>query len=173
MRPGKKAIFDEVRGNLDSAGFTILADYRGMSVEQMSDLRRRLCKLDGRLQVVKNSMFSKVAEDLGWTVHDNCLHDPTVMVTGAEDVVLVAKLLKDFVKETGLPLIKGGVLAKRAISGDEVNAMADMPSRDSMLAMFVGTVAAPMTQMVGVLNQKVLTLLYVLKEAADKKSGEE
>ncbi len=60
----------------------------------------------------------------------------------------------------------------KPISGDEVNAMADMPSREIMLGMFVGTVAAPMSQLVGVLNQKALTLLYVLKAVADKKSEE-
>lgn len=173
MRPGKKAIFDEVRRDLDSAGFVILADYRGMNVESMSDLRGRLCKLDGRLQVVKNSIFSRVADDLGWDIHDNCMDGPTMMVTGQGDVVLTAKELKSFVKETGMPALKGGVLGARAVSADEVNAMADMPSRETMLGMFVGTVAAPMTQMVGVLNQKVLTLLYVLKAVADKKSGEE
>jgi len=172
MRPEKKAIAEEVRGRLESAGFAIMVDYRGLSVEQISDLRGRLREANARLQVVGNVFLSRAAADLGRELHDGILDGPTAMVSGDSDVTVVAKVLKDFAKGSDLPVVKGGLLGKKAFSAADVDVMASLPSREVMLARLVGTVAAPMTQLVGVMNQKLCSLLYVLKAIADKESGE-
>ena len=67
--------------------------------------------------------------------------------------------------------IKGGLMGTQVVSSTEIDALADLPSREVLLGRLLGTLAAPMTQLVGVLNQKVLSLLYVLKAIEDKKSG--
>jgi large subunit ribosomal protein L10 len=172
MRPEKESILAEVRGNVEAADFTILADYRGLTVEQMAALRGRMRENGTRVQVVKNALLRRAAADLGRPVNESSLEGPVCMIWGEGDVTAVAKALKKFAAEFELPVVKGGILGERALSAEDVKAMADMPSREIMLGMFVGTVAAPMTQLAGVMTQKLLSILYVLKAAAEKESGE-
>lgn len=172
MRSEKVSIVNELRDKIDAADFTILTDYLGLTVEQITELRSRLNGVKSRAQVVKNTALSKAVAALGCDSVDDMLNGSTAIITGSGDVTNVAKLLKDFARDHKRPVVKGGLLGGRQISGDDVLVMASLPSRESLLGTFVGTVAAPMTQLVGVMNQKVLTLLYVLQAAADKKNGE-
>lgn len=171
MRPEKEAIFNEYSNSLESADYVIMADCRGMTMEQFDELRAKLRDDNGKLQIVRNRIYAKVVESLGKSVGDECLIGPTATISGSGDVTVIAKSLKKYAAQAGLPTVKGGILGDKALSAVEVGALASMPAREIMLGMFVGTVAAPMTQFVGVMNQKLLTLLYVLKAAADKKNG--
>lgn len=172
MRPEKEAILREYSNNLDSADYVIMADCRGMTMEQFDELRAKLRDNNGKLQIVRNRIYAKAAKDLGKTINDECLVGPTAAISGIGDVTVIAKSIKNFAIQTRLPVVKGGLLGNRALTAVDVNALANMPSREIVLGKFVGTVAAPMTQLVGVVNQKLLTLLYVLKAVADKKNGE-
>ena len=86
-------------------------------------------------------------------------------------MVQAAKTLSDFIKQHQLPTVKMGVLRGAILSKEDVETLAKLPSREQLLGTLVGTVAAPLTQMVGVLNQKVSSLLYVLKAIEEKKSA--
>ncbi len=172
MRPEKEAILKEYSDSLDSADYVIMADCRGMTMEQFDELRTKLRGDNGKLQIVRNRIYAKAAEGLGKSINDDCLIGPTATISGSGDVTVVAKSIKTYALQNRLPVIKGGLLGERSLSAADVEALASMPSREIMLGMFVGTVAAPMTQLVGVVNQKLLTLLYVLKAVADKKNGE-
>jgi large subunit ribosomal protein L10 len=170
-RPEKKAIIDEVRTRMEEAGFVILADCRGMSVETMGDLRGRLISQSSTLVVAKNSYIGRASEDVGWTEVEQFLDGPTALITGTGELSDVAKTLKEFAKETSLPSVKGGRLGDQTLSADDVKEIADIPSREVMYSILAGTLAAPMTQVVGVMQQKVLSLLYVLKAVEEKKSN--
>ena len=172
MRPEKKAIENEYRGALQDADFAILADCRGMTMEALSGLRGKLRERDVRLQVVRNRVFGKAAIELGIDLGGELLVGPTALVSGSGDVTAVAKALRDYAKAAKLPVMKGGVLDGKAMSQADVKALSELPSREQMLGMFVGTVAAPMTQLVGVMNAKVSSLVYALQAVIDKKSGE-
>jgi len=169
MRPEKTAMLKEVQGHLESSGFAILVDYRGLTVEEFTALRGQLREQGSRVQVVRNAFFRRAATDLGRPVEANALEGPTAMIWGDGDVTQVAKTLKTFAKQFQRPVVKGGLLGARALSSADVEEMAGMPSREVMLGRFVGTVAAPMTQLVGVMNQKLLSLLYALQAAAEKR----
>jgi large subunit ribosomal protein L10 len=170
MRPEKTAFVNQIREELEGSEFVILADYLGLSVAQSEELRNRLAGVEGKLRIIKNSMLLRVAGDLNYDVGDE-LSGPTAMVFGTGDVVQTAKVIKDFVKENKLPEIKLGNLHGKRISAADVNALADMPSLDVMRGKLVGTIAAPMTQLVGVFQQKVASLVYVLKAVQDKKEN--
>lgn len=172
MRPEKKAIVEEIRGKLADAGYVILADCRGMTVEQMKDLRGQLKGADAALKVVPNALFGIAAKELGWTGLDPFLQGPTAMLVGAGDVTKVAKLLRTYVKTANLPVVKGGRLGAQILYPRDVEAMAVLPSREVLLSQVVGTIAAPMTGLVGVMNQKISSLLYALNAVADKKASE-
>jgi large subunit ribosomal protein L10 len=171
MRLEKTAIVDEVRGAIDGSEFVILTGCRGLKVQEISDLRARLRGQRARLMVVKNTFLKFASEQLGRGGMDSELVGPTAMITGEGEVTEIAKLLKAFAKEHDKLEIKGGLLGKQVLSAGDVQEMAVIPPREIMLSRLVGTIAAPMTQLVGVMNQKVLSLLYVLKAVQEKKDG--
>jgi len=170
MRPEKEAIIDEVRAKLEASGYLLLADYMGLDADAVGVLRTDLRAQDSEVHVVKNTFLGKAAATLGWTGLDPVLQGPTAMVTGSGDVAQVAKVLAKYAKDNKKEL-KGGCLDGTILTAEDIKALADLPSREAMLSMVVGTIAAPMTQLVGVFNQKVLSLLYVLKAVEEKKAG--
>ncbi len=171
MRPEKKTMVDEIRQKAEGKGFVLLADYTGLNVDKTADLRQRLRSVDAQYTVVKNRLFRQVTGELGLTDLESGLKGPTAMIVGDGDVVETAKVLKTFIKDNKLPVIKLGAFGGRALAAADVEALASMPPRAEMLGKMVGTIAAPLTQLVGVMNQKVCSLLYVLQAVKDKKEN--
>lgn len=169
MRAEKKSMASEIRTKVEQAGFVILADHKGLNVAKTSELKRRLRGVNAGMQVVKNRMLGHVAREIGLTALDVKLSGPSAMVFG-KDAVAAAKVLRDFIKENEKPVIKSGSLGSQSLSAQDIAALAALPSREELLAKFVGTLAAPMSQMVGVLNAKLSSLLYVLKAIEEKKA---
>lgn len=171
MRLEKQAIVRDIQGQLAESEFVFLADCRGLNVEQFTSLRRSLRDSKSRVTVVRNSAFGKAAEASGWGDVSQFLDGPTAMILGKGDAVETARIVNKFVRQNTLPVLKGGRLGASMLSAKDVEAMADLPSREILLGRAVGTIAAPLSQLVGVMNQKVLTLLYALKAITDKKQG--
>jgi large subunit ribosomal protein L10 len=169
IRPEKKAAYDEIRQKLSGSVFVILADYKGLTVAKTTELKKRLRGAKASIQVVKNRVFGHVAKDIGMGALEDKLSGPSAMVYGQGDVVQAAKVLKDFVKEHELPVVKIGTLQGVILTAADVAQLASLPSREVLLSKFVGTLAAPLSNLVGVLNQKAASLVYVLQAAADKK----
>jgi len=169
MRPEKEAILKEIREKVETSEFLLLADYRGMTVEQFSALRVALRASGARLQVVKNRLLRVVVRDRGWSALEPFLAQPTAMAVGS-NVVDAAKAIKKFrAEQKNRPDMKAGMMGSRFLTVDEIERLADLPPREVLLGQVVGTIAAPMTRLVGVFNQKVCSLLYVLKAAEEKK----
>jgi len=170
MRPEKIAFINQIRSEVESSSFVILTDVRGLGVAKTEALRNQLADIDSRLRIVKNTMFKQVADELEFDGIQDVLTGPTAMVFGSGDVVVTAKILKEFAKESAnLPKVKAAHLDGKTISSADVNALADLPSKEIMQGQLVATIAAPMTGLVGVFQQKVSTLVYVLTAAITKK----
>jgi len=169
-RPEKIAIRREIRARMETSGYVILTDCRGLNVAGMTELRRKLRGQRSRLMVVPNSFLTLAGKDLGWDDVSPLLDGPTAMVTGEGDVSQVAKLLREFSKVTSKTRLKGGRFEGQTLSSTDVESLADLPPREVLYAHLVGTLAAPMSQLVGVLQQKVTSVVYVLKAVADKKA---
>lgn len=172
MRPEKESIISELRTKMSDAVFVIIADYQGLSVEKTDQLRQRLLKADAKIQVVKNRVLGHIAESAGLGGMRDKLTGPSAMVYGKGDVSQVAKILKDFIKENEKPVVKVGALEGVVLTAADVEQLASLPSREQLLSMMVGTLAAPMSRLVGVFQQKAASLLYVLQAAADKKGNQ-
>jgi len=172
MRPEKESIISELRTKMSDAVFVIIADYQGLSVEKTDQLRQRLLKADAKIQVVKNRVLGHIAESAGLGGMRDKLTGPSAMVYGKGDVSQVAKILKDFIKENEKPVVKVGALEGVVLTAADVEQLASLPSREQLLSMMVGTLAAPMSRLVGVFQQKPASLLYVLQAAADKKGNQ-
>lgn len=170
MRAEKVAMLNEVRTKLSGSSFFFLANYQGLTVSKTDDLRKRLRAQKASMQVVQNKHFLMAVKELGYPEIDaKTLRGPSAMIFGQGDVVAVAKVLKDFIKENEKPILKVGGLQGQLLSRADVESLAALPSREVLLGQVVGTIAAPMTRLVGALQQKVASVLYVLKAYADKK----
>lgn len=171
MRPEKISIVAEIRAQLDGAKFAVLMDYRGLTVEQLYELRGRLRESDSSLFVVKNSFLKIAGDNLKLEEISGFLGTPTAVVAGRGDIAQTTKILTAFAGEHNLPILKGGLLGDQVLSAEDFEEIAKIPPRAVLLSQVVGTIASPMSGLVGVLNQKLCSLLYVLKAAAEKKGG--
>jgi len=163
-------MLSEIRGRVQSSGYVILVDFGSMDVSTTQELRKRLRGVDAEFHVVKNRLFQHLASEIGVESLKQGLNGRTAVVTGNGEVTEVAKMLKAFVKEKSTAKPKLGALDGALLTDKDLENLADLPSKDVMRAILLGTLAAPMSQAVGVLNQKLCTLLYVLKAVETKKS---
>ena len=170
MRPEKQAIFEEINSRINESSFMIVAEYRGLKVEQFSDLRRQLRKTGARVQVVKNRFLRLMTREKGWAGLEPSLKGQSAIVTGT-DMVQAAKTIKKFNSANGLPVVKAGVMGDLVLTDAQIDQLAELPPREVLLAQVVGTVAAPLSRLVGVLKQKVTTIVLVVKAIEEKKNA--
>ena len=165
----KSELMTEYAGQLEQSQGLILADYRGLSVKEISNLRSTVRPMGARFQVVKNRLMKRVLEEAGISVPDDWLIGPTAISFCHEDVPPVAKALTDAAKDLENILhIKGGVLEGAIIDVDGVKALANLPPREVLLAQVLGTINAPATQVTGVVASGIRQVLNVLQAYADK-----
>lgn len=169
MRAEKQSMIAEVEKRLKAATCVYMVDCRGMKSEGLTNLRIRVRQAGGRLQVAKNSMVKVAAKGVGMIDVSPVLDGPTAMVVGQGDAVVLAKALTDFAKENSAPVIKGGVLGARLLGVKDVQSIAELPSREVLIGKTVSCLAAPLQNLVGVMHQKVASLLYALKAVGEQK----
>ena len=164
IRPEKESIAAELGERVSGALYMILADYTGMDMPQTIELKNNLRDREATFSVVNNRMLKRTLEGEA----ADLLKGQTAMIYGEGDVVEVAKIIRKFTKENKKPAIKGGYLEGKLISGEEVSELALLPAKEVLQAMLLGTLQAPCTQLVGVMNQKVASLVYVLDAVKTK-----
>ena len=148
---------------LRKAKVALLTDYRGLTVTQLQDLRGRLRNGDVEYRVVKNTLARRAAEAAGVPALQAELEGPVAIAFGYDDLSLPSKLINEFVRTTRLKLdVKGGLVEGRVFSPDQVKQLADLPSRETLLAQLLGTLQSPVAQLVGIMQTPVQQLLGVL-----------
>ena len=168
IRPEKKSISAELDGRISGALYMILADYAGMDMPKTTELKQQLREKDAAFNVVNNRMLNRILDGRA----TDLLKGQTAMIYGAGDVVEVAKVIRKFTVANQMPVVKGGYLEGKAISGAEVTELAKLPAKEVLQAMLLGTLQAPCTQLVGVMDQKIASLVYVLDAAKTKMEQE-
>jgi len=172
MRPEKSTIVADVQAKLQNSPFLLLADYSGMQVKHFEELRSRLAAAGAECHVVKNSFIKRAAKELGLPELNGALAGQTAMITGEKDVAAAAKVLKTFVAEFTKPPVKIGILDNNILSAEQVNVLAELPSREVLLAQLLGVMLAPATKLVRTLNEPGASLARVLKAKADAQGGQ-
>ena len=167
-RPEKIAVVDEVRERLESSSAAILTEYRGLKVKDISDLRRSLRSAGGEYKIYKNTLVRFAARDLGLDELESLLEGPTAIAFVDGDAAAVAKSLRDYSRTNPLLIVKGGVLGTKVMSAAETTALADLPSREVLLARLAGGMAAPMQQLAGLLQALPRNMAYGLKALIEK-----
>jgi large subunit ribosomal protein L10 len=146
----------------------IFADYRGLSVNDMSDIRNQVRPMGAKFQVVKNRLLALALKETDLSLPDEWLSGPTVVGFCHDEVPPVAKVLVDRAKDLEVLQIKGGFLGGSILEAAEVKAIADLPPREVLLAQVLGGINAPASQMVGVVASGIRQVLNVLQAYVDK-----
>ena len=172
-RDQKAAVIDEVAGQITGAEAVFAVDYRGISVPQAAELRTRLRDADATFRVVKNTLTELAADRAGADALKELLQGPTAMTFVRGDAAAAAKALRDFRRSTGNQLLefKGGWMNGGALSAQDVDAIAQLPSRELLEARLVGMVAAPLTGLASAMNNMIAGLARALQAVAEQKSG--
>jgi len=164
----KKAVVAEVSAQVDKAQAIIVAEYRGLGVGVMTDLRAKARKAGVYLRVLKNTLVRRAVKDTPFDKLAEKMTGPLVYSISS-DPVASAKVLNDFAKANERFVIKAGGLPNSVISAKEVTALANMPSREALLATLLGTMQAPVAKFVQTLNEVPGRFVRTLAAVRDQK----
>ena len=160
----KQAVVDELNGKLKKASAFYLADFTGLNVKRVTELRNRLRKAGVEYVVVKNTLAERALADLDLPDIGEHFKGPTALVIGQGDAVTAAKVLADFAKENDdKPAIKAGIVDRRAVNRDEVSRLAKLPPREQLLAELAGCLESPLAQFAAVLDAKLNEFVGLLE----------
>ena len=167
MHPAKESIVIDLEAKLNASPFLFVADYTGLKVAQFAELRTRLWNVGASCHVVKNTFLRRAAKSAGLPELDG-LNGQTAIVVGDKDVAAAAKVLKNFTAEFKKPEMKTGVVDRIVVTTEQIKAIADLPSREVLLATLLGTLNAPASKLVRVLNEPASSLARLLQAKAEK-----
>jgi large subunit ribosomal protein L10 len=148
----KKQVVEDVSAVVGNAQATVIAEYRGMTVEQMKVLRREAHENNVYLRVVKNTLLRRAVQDTDHACLDELLVGPLAFAA-SEDPVAVAKVLNKYAKQYDALEIKAGSMSGSLLSDGDIKALAQLPSREELLAKLMGTMQAPVAKFVQTLNE--------------------
>jgi large subunit ribosomal protein L10 len=170
-RAEKVAVVNEVRDRLQSADGAVLTEYRGLTVAELAELRRELAAAGGDYKIYKNTLVRlAVADGPQAPIHD-LLTGPTAIAFVQGDVSAVAKALRDFAKNNPNLVVKGGMVGTGVLSAADIDILADLPSRDTLLAQFAGALAAPLQQLAGLVQALPRNLAYGISALIDQRQA--
>src|SRR3954454_367627 len=167
-RTQKAAVIDEVAQQIQEADAIYAVDYRGASVPQAAELRARLRDADATFRVVKNTLTLRAADQARVEGLKAYLEGPTAMTFVRGDAAAAAKALADFRRASGLLTFKGGWMNGEALSADQMDAIARLPTREVLYGRLVGMVASPLTGLASSLNGLIGGLARRLSQIAEQ-----
>ncbi|MGI5901621.1 MAG: 50S ribosomal protein L10 [Desulfitobacteriia bacterium] len=167
----KQKIVENIKGKIQESTGVILADYRGLTVSQVTDLRAQLRQANVEYRVLKNTMVRRAVDEIGIEGLDPYLVGPTA-VTFSADPVAPAKILSEFSKKNKKLKIKAGILEGQVITAEKIKDLADLPAREVLLAQVLAGIQAPLQGMANVLQGPIRKLGYALEEVRKQKEAQ-
>ena len=168
-RPEKVAVVDEFMKKVQSSKSAVVTGYSGLTVEEVTDLRAKLFHAKVEYHVVKNNLARIALNKANVTVLDDLLVGPTAIALAMEDAVAPARVLSKFAKDHDKLSLKGGFMDGKLITVQDIKAMANLPSREVLLAKMLGSMQSPITGFVRVLAGPASKLVYALNAIAQAK----
>ena len=157
----KQAIVEDVTVKFTDAASVVIVDYRGLTVDQVTELRKQLREAGVEMKVIKNSILSRAAEAANLPGLDDVFKGPTAVAFSNEDVIAPAKIINDFAEKAEALEIKGGIIKGKVSSKEEIEALAKLPNREGLLSMLLSVLQAP-----------VRNTALIIKAVAEQKEEE-
>ena len=163
MNPDKKYIIDELFERVNTSPFVLVVDYTGMTVPEFDTLRTTLLENAAECHVAKNTYMRKALENAGLPDISSELLGQTAFITGESDVCAASKAVKEFAKKAKKLTFKVGILDGDVLDVAQINALAELPPREVLLATLLSVINAPATQLVRVINEPATSVARVIK----------
>jgi len=170
-RPDKVAAVEEIAERFRGANASVVTEFRGLTVSQLKELRRALTPA-ATYQVAKNTLVRRAAADAGVTGLDDLLVGPTAIAFVTGEAVDAAKALRNFAKVHKSLVIKGGIMDGRPLTVDEVNRLADLESREVLLARLAGAMMGNLAKAAGLFAAPASQVARLAAALADKRTAE-
>ncbi|CAN5860702.1 50S ribosomal protein L10 [soil metagenome] len=170
-KPEKIGAVAEIANRFQTSSAAVLTEYRGLTVAQLTELRRSL-GAGSSYAVVKNTLTKRAAHDVGLTGLDALLSGPTAIAFVSGDPVVAAKGLRDFARANPLLIIKGGILDGAPISAADLTRLADLESREVLLGRLAGAMKGNLTKAAGLFQAPLSQMARLAQALADKRSDE-
>ena len=167
----KKAVVDALTSKVKEASSVVFVDYKGISVAQDTELRRKMREAGVHYNVVKNTLLRIAAEQAGIEGLEPSLEKNTAIAVSPEDPVAVAKIVCEFAKENKELKVKVGVLDGKVIGADEIKALASLPPKEVLIAKMLGSMNAPISGFVNVLQGTIRNVVYALEAVRKQKES--
>ncbi len=167
----KKKIVEELHERLTKSKVVIVTDYKGLNVETMTELRRKLREEQIDYQVVKNTLLIRAAKETGVALIQDHLKGPSAIALSFDDPVAPAKVLMEFTKKNEKLEIKAGVMEDQVLDLASIKALAALPSREALLSQLLSAMVGVPTGLVRVLNGIPQKLMYALQAIKDQKEA--
>jgi large subunit ribosomal protein L10 len=168
----KAATVADITARLKATSTAVLADYRGMTVGQMRDLRSKLRGGGVEMIVVKNTLARRAAKAAGYEPLSAELAGPIAMLFAADDVSAPARILNEYIRANRKMVIKGGLLEGQVIKAAAVTELADLPSREVLLSRLLGAMQAPLGNLASVLQAPLSKLARTLDAVRSQKESQ-
>jgi large subunit ribosomal protein L10 len=174
-RDQKEQVVEELTQRLKAADTLLVADYRGLTMPQIDDLRTRLIASGARFTVVKNTLTRRAAEAAGTEALLALLDGPSAIafLEADGDMVAAAKALADTARETHVLEIRGGIMQGRAVTAAEVESLATLPPEEVLRGQVLGAIVAPLTTLAGLLNALLQNLVGLIDARIEQLGGEQ
>ena len=153
----KETLVQAAAEKFESAASVVIVDYRGLTVEEVTNLRKQLRDAGVEMKVIKNSILSRAAKKVGLDGLDEVFTGPTAVAFSNDDVVAPAKIIDEFAKDAKALEIKGGVIEGKVSSVEQITTLAKLPNREGLLSMLLSVLQAP-----------VRNVAYAVKAVAEK-----
>ena len=167
----KKQIVEEIKEKVDKAQGVVLVDYRGLNVEELTQLRRNYKEAGVDYKVYKNTMMRFAFKDAGLEEFNQHLTGPNAVAFGFDDPVQAAKITEEFAKKHSKLEIKAGIVDGKIIGIEEIKNLASLPSREVLVTQALGGLNAPITGFANVLQGTIRNLVYALNAVKEKQEG--
>ena len=171
LRREKEAIIEETARLLNDSEALYVSDYRGLTVAQLTQLRAALRERGAALHVLKNTLTAIAAERVGRENIKELLSGPTAVAFCGEDLLGPAKALSDYARANQALVLRGGVLQGNVLDADGVRRLASLPPREVLVGQVVGTMAAPLTGLVTVLQGTISGFVRALHQVAEQRAA--
>jgi large subunit ribosomal protein L10 len=169
----KVETIEDFKTRLDGAKTVLVTEYRGLTVQQLSDLRKQLRGVSASYKIIKNRLAKLAMTDSDLSKLGPHLKGPTGMVISKEDPVAVAKALHTFARTNQALAIKAGFIEGQVLPPADLKALSELPTKDAIRSQIIGAIQGPLAQLVGLLQATQRDLAYVLAERGKNAPAEE